>query len=81
MVAVSNPVYYVSYAISGVAAIELYAEIETDRDAAIGMYTTLVEGVTERDGFVGALHKAGLTSPFESATYTKIGTLIRNATK
>ena len=77
LVAVSNPVYYVSYAISGIAALNIYATVEADKDAGFTAYTTLVEGVTVEDGFVGALKKAGLHTPFESESYTKISELVR----
>jgi oligoendopeptidase F len=72
MVAISNPVYYISYAISAVAAVEIYALAVEDADAAFVAYTTLVEGVTPEDGFLNALKKAGLTTPFEESTYEKI---------
>lgn len=71
-VAISNPVYYISYAVSAVAAVEIYAIAEEDYDAALTYYTALVEGVTEEDGFLGALTKAGLTTPFEEETFKKI---------
>ena len=72
LVAVSNPVYYISYAISAVAALEICALAEEDYGAALTAYTSLVEGITPEDGFIGALEKAGLTSPFEEQTYIDI---------
>ena len=71
-VVISNPVYYISYAVSAVAAVEIFAIAEEDYDAALTYYTALVEGVTEEDGFLGALTKAGLTTPFEEETFKKI---------
>lgn len=71
-VAISNPVYYISYAVSAAAAVEIFAIAEEDYDAALACYTALVEGVTEEDGFLGALVKAGLTTPFEEDTFRKI---------
>ena len=71
-VAVSNPVYYISYAISAAAAVEIFALAEEDVDAAYAAYTTLVEGVTEEDGFLGALEKAGIYTPFEEEAFKKI---------
>ena len=70
-VCVTNPVYYISYAVSSVAALEIAALAQEDTEAAYTAYTTLVEGVTYEDGFVKALEKAGLTSPFEEETYTE----------
>lgn len=73
MVAISNPVYYISYAISAVSATEIfYIAEEIGQEDAYAAYTTLVEGVTYEDGFIGALAKAGLGSPFDEETYEKI---------
>ncbi len=71
-VTVTNPVYYISYAVSAVAALEINSLVRVDEAAAYTAYTTLVEGVTSEDGFLGALTIAGLTSPFEEETYTAI---------
>ena len=73
LVAISNPVYYISYAISAVSATEIfYVAEEIGQEEAYAVYTTLVEGVTYEDGFIGALKKAGLGSPFDEETYEKI---------
>ena len=73
MVAISNPVYYISYAVSSVAAVEIFYEAEeVGQQEAYEKYTVLVEGVTYEDGFVNALKKAGLSSPFEEEVYEKI---------
>lgn len=77
MVAISNPVYYISYAISAVSATEIfYVAEEVGQDEAYTIYTTLVEGVTYEDGFLGALEIAGLGSPFEEETYEKINVIL-----
>lgn len=77
MVAISNPVYYISYAISAVSATEIfYVAEEVGQDEAYAIYTTLVEGVEEKDGFLGALEIAGLGSPFEEETYEKINVIL-----
>ena len=76
LVCISNPVYYISYAVSASAAINLYALAQEDYDAAIVAYTALVEGVTVEDGFLGALTKAGLTTPFEEETFIKIASIL-----
>ena len=76
-VCVTNPVYYISYAVSAVAALEVNALVLKDKDAAYTAYTTLVEGVTVEDGFVGALTKAGLTSPFEEQTFVDIAATLK----
>ncbi len=72
MAAVSNPGYYISYAVSAVAALEVSALAEADYDNALVAYNALVDGITPEDGFLGALEKAGLTSPFEEETYISI---------
>ena len=76
-VAVSNPVYYISYAVSAVAALEIFAIAEEDYDAALTCYTALVEGVTEEDGFLNALKKAGLTTPYEEETFIKVSAVLK----
>lgn len=72
LVAVSNPVYYISYAVSAVAALEICALAEEDYASALTAYNALVEGIVPEDGFLGALEKAALTSPFEEQTYINI---------
>ena len=76
-VVIDNPVYYISYAVSAVAAVEIFSIAEEDYDAAMQAYTTLVEGVTEEDGFLEALRKAGLTTPFEEETFKKVAATMR----
>lgn len=71
-VCISSAVYYISYAISASAAVNLYAIAQQDYDAAIIAYTSLVEGITVEDGFLGALAKAGLSNPFEEETFINI---------
>jgi hypothetical protein len=71
-VAVSNPVYYISYSISSIASLEIFALAEDDYENAILTYTKLVDGIEVEDGFLGALEKAGLTSPFDEETFKKI---------
>lgn len=72
-VVVDNPVYYVSYSISAVAAISIFALAETDKEAAYAAYSGLVEGENVDElGFLGALEAAGLTTPAEEETYISI---------
>ena len=72
LVCISNPVYYISYAVSASAAVNILALAEEDYNAALESYTKLVEGITPEDGFLGALAKAGLTTPFDEETFIKI---------
>ncbi len=76
-VVISNPVYYISYAVSAVAAVEVFALAEEDYAAAITAYTQLVEGVTEEDGFLEALKNAGFTTPFEEETFKSVAAVMR----
>ena len=76
-VAISNPVYYISYAVSAAAAVEIFALAEEDIAAAHEAYKTLVEGVTEEDGFVIALGKAGLYTPFEEDAFKLIAKTLK----
>lgn len=76
-VAVSNPVYYISYATSAVASLEIFALVEEDKDAAYEAYSKLIIGVTEEDGFLGALAKAGISTPFEESTYQSIAKTLK----
>ena len=50
----------------------VYTAEEIGQAEAYEAYTILVEGVTYEDGFVKALEKAGLGSPFDEETYEKI---------
>lgn len=72
LTAINNPVYYISYAVSASAALQIFAIAEQDYDAAIRTYTSLVEETYWNDGFLGALNKAGLTTPFEEETFITI---------
>ena len=81
-VAVDNPVYYISYAVSAVAAVELFAIAESEEEgegyeAAQAIYISLVEGVLPEDGFIGALKKAGLYTPFEEEAFKKVAATMR----
>ena len=71
-VAISNPVYYISYAVSAAASVEIFAMAEEDQEAAYVAYRTLAEGVTEEDGFLNALKKAGIYTPFEEEAFKLI---------
>ena len=71
-VCIDNPVYYISYAVSAVASLEIGALASVDREAAHAAYKILVEDVTPEDGFLGALELAGLGSPFAEETFIEI---------
>ncbi len=71
-VATNNPVYYISYAVSMTSAINIYAELDADRDNGREIYRAVVENVSDEDTFLTALEKAGLSSPFAPETTQKI---------
>lgn len=76
-VAVSNPVYYVSYSVSAVASLNIYSMALEDTDAAYAAYRALVEteGIDEM-GYVEALTVAGVVSPFDENSHRNIASLI-----
>ncbi len=75
-VATNNPVYYISYAVSAVSALNIYAELSSDRDAGREMYRAVVEDVLEDDTFLTAITRAGISSPFDAETTEKIIELV-----
>ncbi len=82
LVAVDNPVYYVSYSVSAVASLNIYAMALEDTDAAYAAYRALVETEGIEDmGYVEALQAAGVASPFDENSHRKIATLIDNLIK
>ena len=77
-VVVEHPVYYLSYATSGIASVSLYLEADASRSEARKIYTKLVEQKSDSLGFVGCLVSAGLSSPFTSETFEDIKSFINN---
>ncbi len=77
LVAVDNPVYYVSYSVSAVASLNVYAMALEDTDSAYAAYRALVETEGIEDmGYVEALKAAGVASPFDESSHKKIAALI-----
>ena len=68
-VVVESPLYYVSYAVSAMASIDLYAVAQQDPDQAWSIYTKLIEEADEQQGFLGNIQQAGLSGPFEETVY------------
>lgn len=69
---VANSMYYLSYAVSMIPAIEIYMTAKTvDLDTAAENYLSLSEGKMTI-GFCKALEKADLSSPFEEAVYLEM---------
>ena len=59
------PLYYISYSVSMLAALELWSIAQRDEDAAWKKYGYLVES-GERLGYQEALANCGLTNPFRA---------------
>lgn len=71
-VVLESPVYYISYAVSGVAALNLFAIAEEDEALARGIYCKLLEEPLEDDGFLGNISSAGLSGPFAEDVYIAV---------
>lgn len=71
-VVLESPVYYISYAVSGVAALDLYAIAENDSDRAWEIYRKLMEEPLEGEGFLANISTAGLRGPFDETVYAQI---------
>ncbi len=76
MVVVEQPVYYVSYAVSSVAAMDLYTVARTDYDQAVNIYQKLCEEPVLEEGFLGNIIACGLSSPFDEEFYKEIVAII-----
>ena len=77
-VVVDQPVYYISYGVSAVAAMDLYTMAREDYDAAMTVYQTLCEQPQEELGFLGNLEAAGLRGPFDESFYIDLLEIINN---
>ena len=71
-VGMESPVYYLSYAVSATAALNLYSDSTRDFETAVESYRVLLEEVDEDAGFCNMLEKSGLTGIFEEETYIKL---------
>lgn len=69
MVVVESPVYYISYGVSAIAAMNLYTLYQEDAEAAIAAYRVITEQDWEGEGFLAALEAAGLPGPFDESVY------------
>lgn len=66
-----TPFYYLSYAMSAVAALEIWQQSLTDYNKAINTYTTLIDKGTKYK-FQEALKQSGLSNPLEETSIKKI---------
>ncbi len=76
-VAPESPVYYISYAVSGIASIELFAQAQENLSSATAGYCRLVEEAGEDASFLATLQAAGLGSPFDRNTYLRMRQVLK----
>lgn len=76
-VVVDQPVYYISYGVSAIAAMDLYTLAREDFDAAMAVYQNLCENPQEELGFLGNLEAAGLRGPFDESFYIDLIEIIK----
>lgn len=72
MVVVESPAYYVSYAVSSMAAMNLFPIAREDAQKAMEIYRGLVELEDYDDGFLAIIAEAGLPGPFKEDVYEYI---------
>ena len=75
LVVMESPVYYVSYAMSDVAALNLYTIASQDREKAYEIYGHLLKDLDMELGFQENLKKVGLSGPFDSTVYEAIASM------
>lgn len=71
-VVLESPVYYVSYAVSGITALNLFTMAQEDETHARQCYIKLQEEQSEDREFLESIHSAGLSGPFEEDVYEQI---------
>lgn len=78
IVVMEQPVYYISYAVSGIGALSLFIEAQEDWDGAVDIYRTLCEDYDEEAGFLGNLEAVGLETPFDRTFYISLKNLVES---
>lgn len=81
LVVVDQPVYYISYAVSAIAAMSLYTVAVDDYDSALASYLKLCQEPMEEDGFLGNISAAGLYTPFDEEFFKQLQLLIASRTR
>ncbi|MBE6024203.1 MAG: hypothetical protein E7231_13575 [Cellulosilyticum sp.] len=66
-----SPFYYISYSVSAVAALEIWAESLEQEEAGINTYLALVEAGREHS-FIDSLKVVGLSNPLEKETLEEV---------
>lgn len=75
LVVMESPVYYVSYAMSDVAALNLYTIASQDTEKAYEIYGHLLKDLDMELGFQENLKQVGLSGPFDSTVYEAIASM------
>ncbi len=75
MVVVEQPVYYISYGVSAISAINIYTIADENYEEAVRVYCNLIESVDLNEGFLGNIQSAGLDGPFDEDVYVKLQAL------
>lgn len=73
---ITSPVYYISYATSGIASLSLFEMAKQDYSAATEAYRKITEELDEESAFTGTLKTANIASPFEEQSFVKLSKLI-----
>ena len=71
-VALEQPGYYISYAVSMIPSLDIFFSAADDWDAAVGIYQKLTTELDEDPTFLEALEDAGLATPFEDTLFNKL---------
>lgn len=77
MVVVEQPVYYISYGVSAIAAINIFTVAAEDYEQAVEIYCSLIEDVDLEEGFLGNIGNAKLDGPFDEDVYIKLQALTK----
>lgn len=72
MVVVEQPVYYISYGVSAIAAINIFTIADDNYEEAVRIYCSIIEDVDLDEGFLGNIQSAGLNGPFDKEVYMKL---------
>ncbi len=74
--AVESPMYYISYAVSGLSALELYCKVKADPEEGAEIYSFLSEDADMTKGFCETAVEAGLTHPLELRPNRDLGAVL-----
>ena len=72
LVVIEQPVYYISYGVSAISAVNIFTIADEDYQEAVDVYCSLIENVDLEEGFLGNIQDAGLDGPFDDEVYLKL---------